>query len=185
VFPKGAAMTRFNRFERMKGVHVRFESGSIVSECSFVGLTELGGGPDSAHISRAAEHTTAYRGGGVQAEEGSNVSNCKFIRTMVHAPWPLAMLKTKDWVGNTFLWSNILGSVQSSYSVTDAQEFTLVSADMETYGACWQKPAVEVRNVQTTTLYGMHGRLECHTQPNTSVLPDTAAFELDTKSLYM
>ena len=183
LFPGAAqATTRYSSFHRIQGAHVRFERGSSVADCSFVGLTELGV-PNTPP--RPSWHSTEFKEGGIHAAVGSTVLNNKFIRTMVHAPWPLLTVDTKSWRGNTLLWSNILGSLQTSYRASDAAEFTLVGADMETYGACWVAPAIVAERVGVTRLFGTHGRLECHPQPNASVAIATAAFALDTQLLML
>ena len=117
-FPPGGEVTRFSTFQRLNGPHVVFGAGSNVAECAFVGMTELGCGTNCG--GRPTWHTTEFAVGGIHAEAGSSVRNCKFIRTMVHAPWPLLTVRTQQWVGNTFLWSNVLGSLQSSISATGA-----------------------------------------------------------------
>ena len=183
IFPAGEATTRFNSFHRLQNVHVRFSTGSKVADCSFVGLTELMA--RSVSGGKPAQHTTPFLEGGIHAEAGSSVANCKFIRTMVHAPWPLLSVRTSAWVGNSFVWSNVLGSVQASYSATDAAELTLIGTDMETYGACWVQPAIQTTNVGATRLFGPHGRLKCHPQPNASVPVATAALALDTRDFWL
>jgi hypothetical protein len=130
-FPPGSGKTQACTFQRLNGPHVVFGAGSKVADCSFVGLTELGCGKYCG--GRPTWHTTELSVGGIHAEAGSSVTNCKFIRSMVHAPWPLLTVRTKQWVGNTFLWTNVLGSLQSSFSATDAAELTVVGPDMETY----------------------------------------------------
>ena len=130
-FPPGSGTTQACTFQRLNGPHVVFGAGSKVADCSFVGLTELGCGKYCG--GRPTWHTTELSVGGIHAEAGSSVTNCKFIRSMVHAPWPLLTVRTKQWVGNTFLWTNVLGSLQSSFSATDAAELTVVGPDMETY----------------------------------------------------
>lgn len=181
-FPPGSATTQFSTFHRLNGPHVIFGAGSNVADLSFVGMTELGCGHSCG--GRPTWHTTAFSVGGIHAEAGSSVRNCKFIRSMVHAPWPLLTVRTKQWIGNTFLWTNVLGSLQSSFSATDAAELTVVGPDMETYGACWMKPAIEAQKVGSVRLFGPHGRLDCH--PSNSSLPaPTPIMELDAESIWI
>ena len=93
-------------------------------------------------------------------------------------------MRTKQWVGNTFLWSNALGPLQSSFSATDAAELTIVGADMETYGACWISAAIHAENVGSLRLYGPHGRLECHPQ-NSSLPAPTPVMVLDARKIWI
>ena len=181
-FPPGSSTTQFSTFHRLNGPHVVFAAGSKVADLSFVGMTELGCGPECG--GRTTWHTTAFSVGGIHAEAGSSVRNCKFIRSMVHAPWPLLTVRTKQWVGNTFLWTNVLGALQSSFSETDAAELTVVGPDMETYGACWMKPAIEAEKVGSVRLFGPHGRLDCHPQ-NSSMPPPTPIMALDATNVWI
>lgn len=182
-FPAGGEVTtQHSTFHRLNGPHVVFGAGSKVAELLFVGLTELGCG--HACGGRPTWHTTAFAVGGIHAEAGSSVRNCKFIRSMVHAPWPLLTVRTKQWVGNTLLWTNVLGSLQSSFSATDAAELTIVGPDMETYGACWVSPAIEAHGVGSVRLFGPHGRLECHPK-NSSTPPPTPIMALDAQHIWV
>eukprot|EP01048_Picozoa_sp_COSAG05_P009647 COSAG05_NODE_803_length_7215_cov_20.387858_4_plen_839_part_00 len=180
-FAPGGKATRYSTFHRIKGAHVLFGAGATVSDCSFVGLTEVScrGCGD-----RLTEHSLPMNIGGIHAEAGSSVTNCKFIRSMVHAPWALLTVRTKQWVGNTFLWTNVLGSLQASFSATDAAELTIVGPDMETYGACWVNPAIQAENVGSLRLYGPHGRLDCHPQ-NSSWPAPTPVMSLDAQKIWI
>lgn len=182
LFPPGTGTTRRSTFHRLNGPHIMFAAGSNVSDLLFVGMTELACG--FACGGRPTWHTTAFTVGGIHAEAGSSVANCKFIRSMVHAPWPLLTVRTTEWVGNTFLWTNVLGSLQSSFSATGAAELTIVGPDMETYGACWIKPAIEAQEVGSVRLFGPHGRLECHPE-NSTLPPPTAVMVLDAKRVWI
>ena len=85
-FAPGDKATQYSTFHRINGAQVVFGAGANVSDCSFVGLTEVAcrncGGKQTAH-------SLAMNVGGIHAEAGSSVRNCKFIRSMVHAPWPV------------------------------------------------------------------------------------------------
>ena len=60
------------------------------------------------------------------------MTNSKFIRLMVHAPWPLLTVKTSAWVGNAVVWTNVLGALQNSFAAESAEELTIVGPDIET-----------------------------------------------------
>ena len=68
--------------------------------------------------------------------------------------------------GNTVLWENSLGAMQSTYRIAGAQEFTAVGSDVESYGACFQEPVVQVRRSGAVRLWGVHGRAMCHSVVN-------------------
>ena len=65
-----------------------------------------------------------------------------------------------------------------------AAELTVVGLDMETYGACWVKPAIEADGVGSVRLFGPHGRLDCHPQNSSLPLP-TPIMSLDAKDIWI
>ena len=182
-FAPGDKATQYSTFHRIQGAQVVFGAGAKVSDCSFVGLTNVACRSQGCGNKRTA-HSVAMTVGGIHAEVGSSVSNCKFIRSMVHGPWPLLTIRTKQWVGNTFLWTNVLGALQSSFSATDAAELTIVGPDMETYGACWVLPAIQAESAGSVRLYGPHGRIECHPQ-NSSLPHPTPVMALDAEKIWI
>ena len=98
-------------FFHISGPHVLFEGA--VSDLQFVGLTELG----------APQLPTGqpYKVGGIHVAASASVTNSRFVRCMVHAPWPtlsVAVDKQETGVfrGNTVLWENSLGAHSSARS---------------------------------------------------------------------
>ena len=130
--------TAFVSFFSMSGCHVLFD-GARVSDLLFVGLTELrlnGGGTRNEILPRKI--------GGVHVARGSSVTNCKFVRLMVHASIPTFTIDLAEdgdgsFAGNTILWENSLGAMQATYAVVGAEEFTALGSDVESYGACFDE----------------------------------------------
>ena len=89
--PGPASVTKFCSFFHIEGAHVHFD-GAVVSDLQMVGMTELGS-PD--RVSRPYL-SPAYTVGGMHVGRGSSVTNCKFVRLMVHAPWPTLTVDLTD-----------------------------------------------------------------------------------------
>ena len=152
-----------------------------MSDLLFVGLVEL------MSPNRSRNETSPRRVGGVHVARGSSVTNCKFVRLMVHAWWPTFTIDLGQdgegvFAGNTILWENSLGAMQATYAVVGADEFTAVGSDIESYGACFNEALVQVTSTKTVRLWGVHGRAECH-RNNVSRMPDTGLFDIGATAL--
>ena len=117
------AATSHCSFFHAKGCHVLFEGA--VSNLQFVGLTDLGA-PE-----RPRDQSKPYTVGGIHVAAGASVTNCRFVRCMVHAPWPTFTVAPTagdgglgDFRRNTILWENSLGAMQATCK---HKHYTLIS----------------------------------------------------------
>lgn len=148
LFPRqGAASpaTRASTFVRLHGMHVLFD-GAAVDNLLFVGLGYLA-------VPHQPPAGSAYTVGGLHIGPGSSVTNCKFIRTVVQAPWPTVTVslagtseKQSKFRGNVFLWQNSnCMTTQASFIIDGVDELTIVGNDIEAYHAAIQEAAVVTR----------------------------------------
>ena len=186
VFPthRGAAKgpTAFCSFFRLNGPHIAFQPGSRVTDLQFVGLTQLGS-PDPV----PRDQSVAYTHGGIHVGGDASVTNCKFVRLMVHAQNPTftVALKPGDggvFKGNAILWENSLGAMQATYNIAGADEFTAVGTDVESYGSGYHNALFTASGGGVFRVYGVHGRLMEHGGVN-ATNPATGVFDTEVGSL--
>jgi hypothetical protein len=186
VFPShGGAKepsTSYCSFFHLNGLHVAFEPGSRVQDLQFVGLTQLRS-PDPV----PRDQSVAYTHGGIHVDGGANVTNCKFVRLMVHAYSPtftvnLAAGDGGAFKGNTILWENSLGAMQATYNIAGADEFTAVGTDVESYGSGYHNALFTASGGGVFRVYGVHGRLMEHGGLN-ATNPATGVFDTEVDSM--
>jgi hypothetical protein len=129
----------------------------------------------------------AYTHGGIHVGGGASVTNCKFVRLMVHGWWPtftVAMVSGDGGVfkGNAILWENSLGAMQATYNIVGAEEFTAVGTDVESYGSGYHNALMTVAGGGVVRAYGVNGRLMEHDHINTTN-PTWGAFDIGAGSL--
>ena len=168
------ALTSFCSFFRIVGAHVLFEGQ--VSNLQFIGMTNLG----APELPR--DQSMQYTVGGIHVAKGASVTDSRFVRVMVHGPWPTLSVALDNRSGsvfqrNTVLWENSLGAMQATFFVQGATEFTVVGSDIESYGAGNDEAAVLAQNVGDLRLWGMHGRVMAAAAPAT----DFGIFDIDAK----
>eukprot|EP00039_Didymoeca_costata_P023100 m.5964 g.5964 ORF g.5964 m.5964 type:complete len:779 (-) comp3453_c0_seq1:107-2443(-) len=185
-FPPSATntVTKYCTFQRLVGPHVLFDNGKV-SDLLFVSLTTM--------TAPFVHNNSLYSqvGGGIEAIGNASVTNCRFIRSMVHSPGATLCVNLtlvdghpspNGWRGNTLLWQNSLGAMQDTFYAHGADELTIVGSDVESYGAAFHKSVVTTRNTNAVRFYGLHGRVDAHG-------PDSAAvsglFDIDANNIQL